>query len=116
MSQTRKNRSVPLTDDLLEKKADKDFKIDFKVSPFEKYQHKFSTSLGTLFLGMILVVIGFILLGYSEGTIREANHIKSLPLIEVENLRRTEGTVKITGYPIPACEITIEACAENLIY
>jgi len=106
------NRTV----DLLEKQPESKLKIDFKVSPFEKYQNKFSTSLATLFLGMILVVIGFLLLGYSEGTNQEANYVKGLPLLEVDTLRRTEGLIKITGYAIPACEISVEACEENLIY
>ena len=116
MSDKEEKHSIQKTDDFLEKQPEKKFKMDFKNNPFEKYQHKFSTSLATLFLGMILVIIGFILLGYSEGAIQEANSVKSLPLLEVGTLHRTEGLMKITGYPIPACEITVAACAENLIY
>jgi len=116
MTEKEKKQSAQKNPDLLEKQPESNLKIDFKVSPFEKYQHKFSTSLVTLFLGMILVVIGFILLGYSEGSSQEANYIRGLPLLEVDALKRTEGMLKLTGYPVAACEISIEACRENFLY
>jgi len=102
--------------DLIEDRPEKKIKIDFKTSPFEKYQNKFSTSLSTVGLGLILVIVGFVLLGYSEGSLRESNAVQGLPLFEAETLKRTNGLVKITGYPIAACEINVPACEENLIY
>jgi len=107
---------MPNTTDFLETQPEKKLKLDFKKSPFEKYQNKFSTSLSTLFMGLILFIIGFVLLGYSEGSLKESNTVQGLPLINAETITRNTGLVKITGYPEPSCQINVPACEENLLY
>ncbi|MBN1494902.1 hypothetical protein JW911_04175 [Candidatus Peregrinibacteria bacterium] len=104
------------TPDFIEKQPEKHLKVDFKKNPFEKYQNKFSTSLSTLFMGLILFVIGFVLLGYSEGSLKESNTVQGLPLLEAETLTRHKGLVKIIGFPEASCQLNIPACEENLIY
>lgn len=89
---------------------------DFQESPFEKYQKKFSTSVSTVILGLIFLIIGFILLGYSEGLIIERNTVKALKLTPIEQLSKTKGMVKLKGVPIQNCELNNDECNNNLIY
>jgi hypothetical protein len=89
---------------------------DDKTNPFEKYQHTFRSNFGTLFLGALLGMIGFVLLGYSEGIYKDLTMVKRVPLVHVDNLAKTSGMVKLTGIPSPECNINVPDCDENLIY
>ena len=86
-------------DKFIEPHKESEYKKDYKKNPFEKYSGKFRSSFGTLLLGMIFSIVAFVLLGYSEGVNEAINTIKRTPLIEVENLAKTSGLVKITGVP-----------------
>ncbi len=91
-------------------------KKDYKVNPFEKYSGKFSTSFGTLILGMMLGVIGLVLLGYSEGIDNDLNTIRRTPLINQENLIRSSGMIKLTGKPTVNSELNVPNFEDDLIY
>ena len=61
-------------------------------------------------------IVGLVLMGYSEGMNFKANIVKRAPLIEVENLTRKSGIVKIHGNPVSKCDISIPDCENDLIY
>ncbi len=91
-------------------------KKDYKASPFEKYSGRFSTSFGTLLLGIILSVIGLVLLGYSEGIDNDINVVKRSPLIHHENLMRNSGMIKLTGMPTVKQGLSAPGVDEELLY
>lgn len=93
-----------------------EIKKDYQENPFEKYSGKFRTSFSTLFLGMIIGVIGLVLLGYSEGIDNDLNIIRRSPLIQEENLIRSSGMIKLTGAPILIKELTVPGFDDGLIY
>ncbi len=112
----KQEKSGATSPDFIERQEEKKIKKDFKCNPFEKYQHSFRSSFITLFLGILLGIFGFVLLGYSEGIDRELNIIKRLPLIKAEDIKKTSGLVKITGLPVTACDISVPLCEESLLY
>lgn len=86
--------------------------------PFKKYRGKFKTSFWSIVLGMILIVMGFVLIGYSEGIHDESNTIQRLNLVEVEQANSLEkGMTKIIGKPMPKSELILaNGTYENLIF
>lgn len=100
----------------IEYHEEKKIKKDFKYNPFEKYQHALRSSFVTLFLGIILGIFGFVLLGYSEGIDRQVNLIERLKLTEGSELSKTSGLVKITGIPAAECDISVPLCQESFLY
>lgn len=91
-------------------------KKDYKTNPFEKYSGKISTSFGTLFLGIVLSVIGLVLLGYSEGIDNDLNIVRRSPLIHEQNLLRKSGMIKLTGTPVTNNPLTVPNFEEKLLY
>jgi len=89
---------------------------DYKTNPFEKYSGKFSTSFGTLLLGIMLGVIGLVLLGYSEGIDNDMNIVRRSPLIKEGNLIRSSGMIKLSGVPTTKTELKVSGSDENLLY
>ena len=67
------------------------------ANPFTRYQHRFSTSFATVIFGLLLVIFGFIMLGYSEALNTVANSINKIPLEQAEELTKIKGMVKIQG-------------------
>lgn len=112
----KQKKSGTAKPDFIEPHEEKQIKKDFKYNPFEKYQHTFRSSFITLFLGIVLGIFGFVLLGYSEGINKQVNTLSRLPLIEAQDIKKTSGIVKITGVPVAECDITVPLCQENLLY
>ncbi|MFC1810669.1 TMEM43 family protein [Patescibacteria group bacterium] len=63
-------------------------------------ESRFLQSVETLLLGMLLGVIAFVILGYTDGLFHDMNLIRWLPLIEVEDVKIADGMAKITGEPM----------------
>lgn len=99
-----------------EYKSASKLKKDYKTNPFEKYSGKISTNFGTLFLGIVLSVMGLVLLGYSEGIDNDLNIIRRSPLIHEQNLLRNSGMIKLTGTPIINNPLTVPDFGEKLLY
>jgi len=89
---------------------------DYKTSPFEKYNGKFSASFSTIILGLMLGIIGLVILGYSEGIDNSLNTVRRSPLIHEENLLRTSGMIKLAGQPIIKQELKVPGFEDALIY
>jgi hypothetical protein len=82
--------------------------------PFKKYRGKFKTSFWSMVLGMLLVVMGFVLIGYSEGIYDDVNTIKRLNLVKVEQINSLEkGMTKIIGQPMSKSELMVENCTHG---
>lgn len=82
--------------------------------PFKKYRGKFKTSFWSIVLGMVLIVMGFVLIGYSEGIYDDVNTIKRLNLVKVEQINNLEkGMTKIIGEPMSKSELMIEDCTHG---
>jgi len=78
-------------------------------TPFTKYRGKFKTSFWSIILGMLLVVVGFVVVGYSEGVREEANIIKRLHLTTIDQLKGNEdGMIKIIGKPRAQVRLIVE--------
>lgn len=102
--------------DLIEKTDSGDVVKDFKISPFEKYQSKITTSAKALGFGLLLTLIGLVLLGFTEGLISEITVINRIGLTQIEDLTKTSGIVKIQGMPQVACPEYDEICDEDMLY
>jgi len=77
---------------------------------------RFSQSLSIVLLGMLINIIAFIILGYSEGLYHNLNQIRWLPLIHTEDVELADGMAKITGEPEVMALLRAEGSDDNLIY
>ncbi|MBU1445697.1 hypothetical protein KKD70_00335 [Patescibacteria group bacterium] len=86
--------------------------------PFRKYRGKFKTSFWSIVLGMLLILIGFVFIGYSEGSHSEINAIRRMTLMHAEKLGDSEkGMMKIVGTPESKCALNLDGCDhEDVIY
>jgi len=79
--------------------------------------NKFSQSIMTLLIGMLMSIIAFLILGYNEGLFYDQNIIRWLPMIESEELlRESEGMVKLNGVPEVKTELKAPENDENLLF
>lgn len=80
-------------------------------------ENKFANSIETVLLGMLLSIIAFIVLGYSDGLFHDRNEIRWLPTInDAEFVRTQTGMVKLAGIPEVYGEIKIPQYDKNLLY
>lgn len=78
---------------------------------------KFAHSLETILLGMLLAIIAFIILGYSDGLFHSKNIVRWLPSIESEEFVRADNQMmKLVGVPEVKSRIEVPKYEKDLIY
>lgn len=78
---------------------------------------RLSQSITTLLIGMIVSIIAFLILGFTEGLFHDQNVIRWLPTLKSEDLvRESGGLVKLYGLPEAKTELKVPEYDQNLLF